>query len=72
MQTATEVKAHGKDMELAEVNFLGPDGKLARKRRHIRSAEFKFIDGKTFRIPKHELRKLDNFEFKLRPKRNDA
>lgn len=60
MDTAASVK-HYTPKQFVRADFLGPDGKPARKRRFIRSAIVHFDDGKSYHLPRHELNKLPGF-----------
>lgn len=67
MDTARSI-SHYQPNQLVRTSFLGPDGKPAKKRRHIASAIVEFDDGKSFHLPRHELNKLPGFN--MEPKRN--
>lgn len=60
-------------MELAEVNFLGPDGKFAKKRRAVVTVEFIFIDGTKMVLSRSETERpeFDTLRFDLRPSRSN-
>jgi len=73
MNTFEELRAKSETMELAEVNFLGPDGKYAKNRKNIKTVEFIFIDGTKMVLPKSETEKpgFDSLSFKLRPSKSN-
>ena len=73
MNTFEQLRAKAAEMELAEANFLGPDGKFAKKRRAFVKAEFVFIDGTRMVLPRAETERpeFDALQFKLRPSRSN-
>ena len=72
MNTLEEVREKAAQMEANEFNFLGPDGKLAKKRRHYVTFEVRFIDGTVMQVPRSvvESPEFDAISFKLRPNRS--
>jgi len=72
MNTANEVMEHAKNMELRSVDFLNANGVHAKSMANVTTVRYGFHDGKTFEISFAESSKLDSFEFKLRPTRDDA
>lgn len=73
MNTFEQLRDKAAGMELAEVNFLGPDGTLAKKRRAFVRAEFIFIDGVKLVLPRSETERpeFDAMQFNLRPSRSN-
>lgn len=73
MNTFEQLRDKAAAMELAEVNFLGPDGKFAKKRKAFIKAEFVFIDGTRMVLPRSETERpeFDALRFNLRPSRSN-
>lgn len=73
MNTFEELRAKAADMELAQVNFRGADGKVAKSRRAVRTAEFIFIDGVRMVLHRSETDRpgFDALSFKLRPSKSN-
>lgn len=70
--TANEVMAHAREMELKGVDFLNAQGSYAKKHSRVAFVRWYFHDGKEFMLSREESDKLDDFNFKLRPSRDDA
>lgn len=67
-----QVKEHAAEIEVAEFKFLNAGGKIAGHYKQVKTIYIRFIDGKEFKLSKRDFDELENFNFKLRPSRDDA
>lgn len=72
MSIVDEIKQHADQIELLGVNFLDKDGKIAKKPEQHTHVKLMFIDGKDFTCSMCEFKEFDNYQFKLRPSRNNS
>jgi hypothetical protein len=72
LSTATDLQQKAAAIELAAVDFLDSEGRIAANRGRLHSARFTFIDGEVLVLPESELMAIDNIQFRLRPNRDDA
>lgn len=71
-QLCDAVKEHAGKIELGGIYFLNAGGRKARHYDAVKTIQIQFIDGRVFNLTKRDFKELENFNFKLRPKIDDA
>jgi hypothetical protein len=72
MEILDSVKQHAANIELKAANFLDAKGRIPVDKRKITRVQLIFIDGTEFNVSMREFEQLGDFQFKLRPTRNDG
>jgi hypothetical protein len=67
-----QVMAHAARIELEGVRFLDGKGRITHVEKLCKRVEFKFIDGTIYTLSRMDARKLDKFQFTLRPAINNG
>lgn len=68
---ADAVRAHADNVELAGVDFLDVNDRVGARGYAVHTIRLTFIDGAVARLTPREFKKLDDYEFRLRPVLNN-